>query len=55
VIKFVNFRFALFTPPPLGDFHIHKHQVNPQYSSKRHLANKEMERSDEVGFDLGEH
>jgi hypothetical protein len=22
VIKFVNFRFALFTPP-LGDFHLH--------------------------------
>jgi hypothetical protein len=21
VLKFINFRFALFTPPPLGDFH----------------------------------
>jgi hypothetical protein len=21
LIKFINFRFALFTPPPLGDFH----------------------------------
>jgi hypothetical protein len=22
VLKFINIRFALFTPPPLGDFHI---------------------------------
>jgi hypothetical protein len=22
VLKFINFRFALFTPPPLGDFHM---------------------------------
>jgi hypothetical protein len=27
----------------------------PDNSNKRHLANREMELSDEVGFDLGEH
>jgi hypothetical protein len=31
VFIFVNFSFALFTPPPLGDYHKYVNQTTPKW------------------------
>jgi hypothetical protein len=55
VINFVNFSFALFTPPPLGDFH-HILQLVPVWADEDHscastlLAGEPVEEECPVGF-----
>jgi hypothetical protein len=51
VIKFVNFRFALFTPPPLGEFQSHYKNMSDHHSeAKRDCRSRSPAESVEAGL-----